>query len=196
METINNYVQRVIVALKYPLMFIGFLWLVQLVDFFVFGQSLGMSYGIQPRNPAGLYGILFAPFLHGSFDHIIGNSIMFLLLSWILCFNNVALWVKTIFFGIFIGGLFTWFFGHSPSFHFGASGVVFALWGSILGLALFHKKPFFIIATLVLFSSYGLGMLFGLIPTPGISFAGHFGGLLAGFACAKQVSYNKENNNN
>jgi membrane associated rhomboid family serine protease len=58
-------------------------------------------------------------------------------------------------------------------------------------LSVIHKKPFFIIASLVLFASYGLGFLFGLIPQYGVSFAGHFGGLLAGFACAKQVDYNK-----
>lgn len=191
MESINNYIKHLVVSLKYPLIFIAFLWIIQLVDVIFFQQSLGMSYGIHPRDMSGLSGILFAAFLHGSFDHIIGNSIMLLLLSWIICANSISLWVRTIIFGVFLGGLFTWFFGHSPSSHFGASGVVFALWGTILGLAIFHKKPFFVIATLILFASYGLGLFLGLVPTPGISFAGHFGGLLAGFACAKQVRYNK-----
>jgi membrane associated rhomboid family serine protease len=190
MDNINNYLIKIFSALKIPLIFIGLLWIIQLVDVSIFHQSLGMSYGIVPRNPSRIYGILFSPFLHGSFDHILGNSIMLLLLSWIICFYDTKLWFKSLVFGIFLGGLFTWFLG-SPASHFGASGIVFTLWGTIIGLAVFHKKPFFVIATLVLFSSYGLGFLFGLIPQDGVSFAGHFGGLLAGFACAKQLDYNK-----
>ena len=36
-----------------------------------------LSYGIIPRNVTGLRGILFAPFLHGSFAHLLANSIPF-----------------------------------------------------------------------------------------------------------------------
>lgn len=194
METINHYILRVFTALKYPMVFIFFLWCIQLVDILLFNQTLGLTYGIKPRSSSGFYGILFAPFLHGSFDHIIGNSIMLLLLSWIICFYDIKIWFKSLFFGIFLGGFFTWFFGSTAS-HFGASGIVFSLWGTILGLAIIHKKPFFIISTLVLFSSYGLGLLFGLIPQSGVSLAGHLGGLIAGVACVKQVSYNKLTNN-
>jgi membrane associated rhomboid family serine protease len=190
MTKVTDYIKSIFAALKFPLVFIGFLWAIQMVDVIFFNQSLGMAYGIVPRTSSRLYGILFSPFLHGSFDHIIGNSVMLLLLSWIICFYDTRLWFKTLVFGIFIGGFFTWAFG-SPASHFGASGIVFALWGTIFGLSVIHKKPFFIIASLVLFASYGLGFLFGLIPQYGVSFAGHFGGLLAGFACAKQVDYNK-----
>lgn len=190
MDNLSNYTKSVFAALKLPLVFIAFLWAIQIVDYFCFDQTLGMSYGIIPRTSARLYGILFSPFLHGNVDHIFGNSVMLLLLSWIICFYSVKLWFNTLVFGIFIGGLFTWFFGFHGT-HFGASGIVFALWGAIFGLAFFHKNPFFIIATLVLFASYGLSMLFGLIPQYGVSFVGHLGGLIAGVACAKQVSYNK-----
>lgn len=190
MESLNSYLKKIFIALKLPLAFIGLITSIQIVDSIFFQQTLGLMFGIIPRTSNGLLGILVAPFLHGSYEHLIGNSIMILLLSWIICFYDTRLWFKTLFIGTILGGIFTWTFGLNAS-HFGASGFVFALWGAIIGLAIFHKKPFFIIASLVLFSTYGLGFILGLIPQPHISFVGHLGGLLAGFASVKQLRYTK-----
>lgn len=42
------------------------------------------AYGIIPRTSRGLIGIVIAPFLHGSFFHLIGNTLPFLVLGIIL----------------------------------------------------------------------------------------------------------------
>jgi membrane associated rhomboid family serine protease len=55
------------------------MWVVEIVDQ-VAGGRLD-SGGIEPRELDGLDGIVFAPFLHGGFDHLIGNTIPFLLLG-------------------------------------------------------------------------------------------------------------------
>ena len=166
------------------------LWCVFLSNLILFGGSLN-QFGVQPRVASGIYGVLFSPFLHGSFSHIIGNSIFFFLLSWIICFNSTKLWYKTLIYGTVLGGLFTWLFG-TGGVHIGASGVVFALWGTIIGMAINRKNPYFMIASIVLFLGYGMSFIWGLIPQDGISWAGHAGGLLSGLACSKQVKYNKE----
>lgn len=174
--------------LTVPVSFIGVLWVIQIINATLFHYGLN-QYGVYPRTEHGLWGVLFASFLHGSYDHLIGNSIMLLLLSWVICFYNTRIWWKSIIFGMLIGGGITWLVG-SPSYHIGASILVFSLWGTILGLAIFNRHPFFILAALILSATYGLSFIFGLIPQQGISFAGHFGGLIAGFACAKQLHYN------
>ncbi len=49
---------------------------VQFVNVFSSGNLV--TYGIIPRTVSGLQGIVFAPFIHGSFRHLLGN----LLPSW------------------------------------------------------------------------------------------------------------------
>ena len=168
-----------------PLYFVGFLWLIHIVNSALFSYSFS-SLGIVPRTFSGLSGIFFAPFLHGSYNHIIGNSIMIFLLSWIICFYNKKIWFQSLLWGTLVGGLITWLIG-SSGLHIGASILVFALWGTILGLAIFQRNAFFIIASLILCSTYGVSMFMGLVPQPNISFAGHLGGLIAGFICAKNM---------
>jgi membrane associated rhomboid family serine protease len=185
----NEFYKKILHITLGPLLFISVLWIVQIVNALAFNQGLAV-FGIYPRTLHGLIGIFFAPFLHGSYAHLIGNSSMLLLLSVIICFNDIKLWIKSMLFGTFVGGLITWLVGF-PSYHIGASILVFSLLGTILGIAIFHKKIFFIIATFFLLSLYGLSMFSGLIPQHGISFAGHLGGLLSGFACARQLRYNK-----
>lgn len=190
MITFKEVSIKFVTSLKLPLIFIFMLWCIFLSNLILFGGSLN-QYGVQPRVFSGIYGILFSPFLHGNFAHIIGNSIFFLLLSWIICFNSVQLWYKTLVFGTILGGLFTWIFGLG-GVHIGASGVVFALWGTIIGMAINRKNPYYIIASIVLVLGYGMSFIWGLIPQDGISWAGHFGGLLSGLACSKQVKYNNK----
>lgn len=178
---------RVRNRLAAPLIFIAVLWVIQIINSAVFNQGL-TTLGILPRTQSGLLGILFAPFLHSNYQHLIGNSFIFLLLSWIICFYDVNTWLKSLVFGTIIGGFITWLIG-GFGYHIGASILIFALWGTILGIAIFHKKAFFIIASLILMATYGLSLFYGLIPQTGISFAGHLGGFIAGFACAKHLRY-------
>ncbi|NEO00961.1 MAG: rhomboid family intramembrane serine protease, partial [Moorea sp. SIO3I7] len=68
---------------------VALMWIVELVDIFIFGRKLDL-YGIIPRNPIGLRGILFAPFLHGGFSHLISNTIPFLVLGWFVMLQETS----------------------------------------------------------------------------------------------------------
>ena len=53
------------------------------------GLSRGLNaLGISPRNLIGLRGILFAPFLHGGFYHLISNTVPFVVLGWLVMIRN------------------------------------------------------------------------------------------------------------
>ena len=56
------------------------MWVVEVVDFVVPFVDLD-QFGIRPRSIVGLAGILFAPFLHGGFGHLVANSLPFLVLG-------------------------------------------------------------------------------------------------------------------
>ena len=48
------------------------MWVVEYLD--VYHLHTLDAYGIKPRAMQGLWGILFAPFLHGGFGHLIANT--------------------------------------------------------------------------------------------------------------------------
>ena len=54
------------------------MWLVEIIDL-IPGTNLD-QWGIQPRELAGLVGIVTMPFLHAGFGHLISNTIPFLVL--------------------------------------------------------------------------------------------------------------------
>ena len=71
-------------AVRYPAYFILLIWAVH-----VFQLLPGIDlthYGVRPRYVEGLWGILFSPLLHGSFGHLINNSIPFFALGSIIFF--------------------------------------------------------------------------------------------------------------
>jgi F0F1-type ATP synthase membrane subunit c/vacuolar-type H+-ATPase subunit K len=64
------------------------MWVVEVVDQ-VAGGRLDRN-GIEPRELDGLDGIVWAPFLHGGFDHLIGNTIPFLVLGFAIAIGGLA----------------------------------------------------------------------------------------------------------
>ncbi len=47
--------------------------------------------GIHPRSLVGLVGILFAPFIHVSFAHLIANTIPLAVLGWLVMLQRSAI---------------------------------------------------------------------------------------------------------
>ncbi len=182
--------------LKISLAFLILLWIIEIFDF-ITPFSLD-NFGIRPLQIPGLKGILFAPFLHGGFQHLMSNSIPIVILMWtILTFYDKIWWQVTVFSVIF-GGIGVWFFGGSGTVHIGASGLIFSLIGFLLASGIFRKnlKAFFI--ALVIFLLYGGTLFFGVLPgRPGVSWQGHFFGAIAGIVLAwvyrkPNVKKNKE----
>ena len=64
------------------------MWVVEAADQ-IAGGRLDRN-GIEPRDLDGLDGIVLAPFLHAGFDHLIGNTIPFLLLGFAIALGGVA----------------------------------------------------------------------------------------------------------
>ena len=165
-------------------------WAVELVDQLLLGRSLD-RYGIRPHTLQGLWGILFAPFLHGGFGHLIANSGPFVVLGWLVALRGVGRFVAVSLIVIVIGGLGVWLFGPSNTVHIGASGLIFGYLGYLLLSGYFEQKPGSILVAVVVGLLYG-GAIWGVLPGQrGISWQGHLFGLLAGVLAARLLAQTK-----
>jgi membrane associated rhomboid family serine protease len=165
---------------------VAIMWGVEILDVGVFRNGLD-SFGILPRNPIGLRGILFAPFLHGGFAHLQANTVPFLILGWLILSESIAHFVMVSVICIVVGGFGTWVFG-ATAFHIGASGVIFGYLGFLLARWYFDRSIRSAIIALAVGSTYG-AVLWGVLPTmPGVSWEGHLFGFLGGIIAARSIS--------
>jgi membrane associated rhomboid family serine protease len=165
---------------------IAIMWGIEILDVSVFHHGLG-TLGILPRQPIGLRGILFAPFLHGSFAHLIANTVPFIVLGWLVMAQSIADFAIVSIICMVVGGLGTWAFA-ANGLHIGASGVIFGYLGFLLARAYFDRRLSSGAIGLFVGSTYGT-VLWGIFPsTPGISWEGHLFGFLAGILAAKLVT--------
>jgi len=141
------------------------------------------QYGIYPQKISGLKGIVFSPFIHSSVEHLYNNTIPLAVLTAALFYfyRNIAL--KILLIGIIISGLFTWAIGR-PSYHIGASGVIYLLASFIFFKGIFTKYYRLVALSLIVVFIYG-SMLWYIFPIEeGISWEGHLGGFLSGILLA------------
>ncbi|MEM9453450.1 MAG: rhomboid family intramembrane serine protease [Myxococcota bacterium] len=167
--------------------FLAVLWAIEFVDVSVFHGALDRM-GILPRTGSGLLGILTAPFLHGSWEHLVSNTVGLIILGGLTLAVGRREFFAVTAAGIVVGGLGTWIFGR-PSVHIGASGVVFAYLGYLVLRGWYDRRFGSIALATVVGWAYG-SMVFGMIPgiTPSyISWEGHLFGFIGGVLAARAL---------
>lgn len=174
-------------SLFYPVIIVLIIWTIE-----IFQELSGFNlsdYGLFPRSIKGLRGIIFSPFLHSDYNHLINNSVPLLIMGASLFYFYRKIALRVLLLIVLIGGLWTWISAR-PSYHIGASGLVYGLFGFLLISGFLRKnKSLMSISFLVAFI-YG-SMVWGILPIDyKISWEGHLWGLLSGMAMA--VYYRKE----
>ncbi|MAX58331.1 MAG: rhomboid family intramembrane serine protease [Chloroflexi bacterium] len=158
------------------------MWVVEIINGFI-GHRLSL-WGILPRTTPGLIGIPLSPFLHGSFNHVLSNTIPFLVLGGLVGLRGGQKLVGISLFIIVAGGAGVWLLGR-PAVHVGASGLVFGYFGYLVANGWFDRRPLSILAAIAVIVVYG-SLVFGVIPTTGfVSWEAHLFGLLAGVLAAR-----------
>ena len=138
---------------------------------------------IYPLELHGLIGIIMAPIIHGSWEHIASNTLPLLLLGTMLFYGYPrSCWYALAFIWV-LSGLNVWLFAR-PSFHFGASGLTHGLFFYLFVIGILRHDRRSIALLMIAFMMYG-GMLMTIFPQePGISYESHFFGGLAGLLAA------------
>ena len=147
-------------SFKVSLCFVTLLWVITWLDW---GLGLELArFGVRPHSLAGLPGVLFAPLLHGSFPHLISNSLPLLVLGtgMLYLYPHSALKVIP---AVYLGpGLAVWLFGR-PALHIGASGLVYGLAIYILISGIIRRDTRAVSASMLVFFLYGT-LVWGLLP--------------------------------
>jgi membrane associated rhomboid family serine protease len=165
-----------------PLALLALAWGQELVDQLLFGGTWNL-----PMLPGGSFvGVLTAPFSHSGFNHLIGNSMVFLPLSWLVLLRGrrdyLAVWI-----GVLVAAIPVWLWW--PVGSHGLSGVVYGLLGYLLVIGWLEKRPLSIVLSLITLVAYG-GVLPSLIPLfspAGVSWIGHLSGFGGGVLAALAV---------
>lgn len=163
-------------------------WLASLINW-IFAGGPGRLLGIRPRRITGLVGIVFAPLLHRDINHLLANTLPFLVLGWLVLLQEGLQGASDFYTvtGIVLlaGGLGTWLFGRE-AVHIGASGLVFGYIGFLLVGSYVVPTLWTVCLAVIVFVLYG-PQLWSMLPNRqaiAVSWEGHLfgfaGGVLAG----------------
>lgn len=139
--------------------------------------------GIRPGEPAALTGLLTAPLVHGSVNHLLANTPPLLVLGTSMLYvypraSTIALPV------IWLGsGLGVWLFARDAT-HLGASGLIYGMMFFVFVIGMLRRDRPSIALAMIVFFLYG-SMVWGILPLkPGVSFESHLFGALTGTVAA------------
>ena len=162
---------------------VAIMWVVFFATVATHGALL--SLGVIPRSLIGLRGILFAPFLHGSFAHLLANSIPFAIMGWFVMLRDSRHFVPVTAAAMLGSGLLACLIGAPGSVHVGASGVIFGYLGFLLLSGWYARSVGSIVLSLLVAFMFG-GLVFGVFPGQvGISWQAHLGGFIGGVLAAR-----------
>ena len=138
---------------------------------------------LEPRTLGGLLGVLFAPLLHGSGEHLAGNAFALVVLGTLAgtVYPKATLRALPV---LWLGaGLGTWAIAQGGH-HLGASGVTHGLGFLLFGLGVLRRDKPAIAAALIAFFFFGSMVLTVLPQEAGVSWESHLAGALAGLVAA------------
>ncbi|MFT5970379.1 MAG: membrane associated rhomboid family serine protease [Flavobacteriales bacterium] len=173
--------KRINFQLWYPVVFVALLWVIKWLEYKM-GVDMA-DLGIYPRKIEGLKGVILGPLIHGDIPHLVNNSIPLLIMGVMLFYfykkSAFQVWITAYLFT----GLLVWFFAR-PSYHIGASGLLYAITSFIFCSGLLRRNKQLIATSLVVAFLYG-GMIWGVLPIKeGVSWESHLLGGFVGLALA------------
>ncbi|MBN1111355.1 MAG: rhomboid family intramembrane serine protease [Bacteroidales bacterium] len=176
MKTVS-YEKRFKIDLLWPIVILIIPFAVHLIK--VLNDYNLTQFGIFPRHIKGLSGILFSPFIHGSWDHLLANSFSFWILLFFLIHFYRKIAFKSVVYIFVISQVLLWCFGREY-WHIGLSGVVYGIAFEVCLLGIFSKQINLSAVSLAVVFLYG-SFIWGMTPiNPEISWEGHLFGATAG----------------
>lgn len=138
---------------------------------------------LQPGVLQGLVGVITAPLLHGSFEHLFSNSFSILVLGTLVGTVYPKAGLRALPVIWILSGIGTWFIA-MRGFHIGASGVTHGLMFFLMTMGVLRRDRPAIAAAFIGILLFG-GMFLGVLPQKEeISWEYHLSGAVAGVLSA------------
>ncbi len=185
-------------AVRYAAIMVSVMWFGYLLQYI--GLFTGCSGAIIPLNPHGLKGIFLSPFLHGSREHLFGNSVPIFVLIFLLFQFYPFIARKVFFLGWILTGFLVWLLPpidiYTREFNtvciIGASGLVYVFAFFIFFSGVFRWNMKLLTVSMVVALYYGSLIwgvmpeeLFSNLPEPSrISWQSHLSGAVIGIMMA------------
>lgn len=172
-------------SLAIPALLVTLMWVVKVAEM-AFSVDLN-PWGLIPQTTRGLLGILTMPFLHGSWEHLLTNSVPVLVLGTALYYCYPTLSNRVMLISWLASGLLTWSIGAPHSVHIGASALIYSLNLFLIVSGFIRRNRMLIVISLIMVFLYG-SFIWGMIPAlaklQNISWEGHLSGAITGIVLA------------
>ena len=172
-------------SLAIPALLVTLMWVVKVAEM-AFSMDL-IPWGLIPQTARGLIGILTMPFLHGSWEHLLTNSVPILVLGTALYYCYPTLANRVMLISWLASGLLTWCIGVPHSVHVGASALIYSLNLFLIVSGFIRRNRMLIVISLIMVFLYG-SFIWGMIPALAklqhISWEGHLSGAIVGIVLA------------
>jgi membrane associated rhomboid family serine protease len=179
----KNEINKLKLIITIILIFLVIIWSIWLIDN-IFLHRFSNSFGVHPRSVSGLMGIITSPFLHGDFNHILNNSLGFILFAFLILLRDIKSFFIVSIIAMLFSGLGIWLIGGYHTNHIGASGLIFGYFGYCFSIGFFEKKFTTVLFSALIIIGYG-SLFFGILPiNQGVSWEGHLFGLMGGIFSA------------
>jgi len=164
---------------------VALMWVLEIVDV-ALDHRLD-DYGIEPRDPDALPGIVSSPFLHAGFGHLIGNTIPLVVMGLAIALAGAKRLVAVTLLVGLVAGLGTWLTAGANTETIGASGLVFGYATYLMTRFFFSRSVSDLLLGLGVLVLWGASLLASLAPTPGVSWQAHLFGAVGGVVAARVV---------
>ena len=168
-------------VIRWPVIFVLILWFIEGLSVYINFRFTAL--GILPRAISGIPGIIFSPFIHGNYEHLLSNTLPLLVVGsgLIYFYGDIAkrvlimIWLFT--------GFWVWLAARKE-YHIGASGLIYGLVCFLFLSGLLRKDARLLSVSLLVTFLYG-SLVWGILPVDqSISWESHLFGSVAGFFCA------------
>lgn len=165
---------------------VALMWAVELVNL-LDGYRLD-SDGIVPRSVSHLDGIAFAPFLHVSLAHILGNTVPFVILGFAIALAGARRLLLVTAIVALASGLGVWLIAPAGTDTVGASGVVFGYATYLVSRGLFNRRLAEVALGVLVAVLFGGVLVADLVPHAGVSWQAHLFGGIGGVIAASALA--------
>ena len=177
--------KKLISSVYIPFILLFVMWIVKVIEI-AFDMNLSWL-GVHPLKINGIHGIVLSPFLHGDLQHLMANTVSFLVLAMALFYFYREISLRVLIGIWLISGMFIWFSGQENSVHIGASSLVYGLASFLFVSGAIRRDTRLAALAMVVAFLYGSiiwGVFPDFFPKKNISWEGHLGGFVSGIILA------------